>query len=454
MRERIEGYKKTVKRKSDARADAGASSHISSKKFDIDFAISGNASISNEEFTEYVIEASHFIDISEIRLAFNELAESFGVEQIVFLIDEWSQIDRNIQPIFAEMIRRTIGTSNRISCKIGALKYLTSFTSVSSGRRIGLQPGIDITELTDLNHIFTFDLDKESVKSFLLLILLKHFLEAIGREIYEMDFNDPTKFIAAQINAIFDKLFSEVFESEKAFDFFVRTSEGNPRDFLAMIAECCATHGTAQLPISMKAVQASAINYFANTKVSNFDGSSQNSLELFELLFQHCLHEKTKIFSVSTDVDRQSLLLQDLWAQRLIHLIDNNYQYYNDVIGKLESYVIYAIDYGKILSLRASEDGQKVLQKMVDGTGEIIDGLYDGATHRSIMESIENGDPQLAAITKIMSAAPNASDVTDQADILTAESLHEKVISINADGIIKATNIALSSSPSLSIADS
>ncbi|TIM39103.1 MAG: hypothetical protein E5Y55_31940 [Mesorhizobium sp.] len=178
-----------------------------------------------------VIKASHFIDFAEIRNCLNNIADILEINQIVILIDEWSQIDIDVQPVFSELMRRTVCTSNKISCKFAALKFLTSFTTTVKRRRIGLQPGIDITELADLNHIFTFDLDRGAVRHFLIFILIKHLLETIGRTLYNYDFEDPQKFLFGSVTGIFDRLFAFIFESRDAFDYFVRESEGNPRDF-------------------------------------------------------------------------------------------------------------------------------------------------------------------------------------------------------------------------------
>lgn len=437
MRERIDGYTKSIRTKNETSKNAEAGAGVSPSSLEVKAAGGASAATSREEFVEMVIKASHFVDFSEIRAGLESLVDALEVDQIVFLIDEWSQIDIDVQPIFSELIRRTIGTSNKISCKIAALKFLTQFTTMVKGRRIGLQPGVDITELADLNHIFTFDLDRKAVRHFLLYILIKHLLEEVALSIYNEDFYHDGKFIVANVARIFDRLFGHIFESQDAFDYFVRASEGNPRDFLAMVAECCATHGAAQLPITLRAVQASVISYFNTTKIANFPESSMNSLKLFDEIFMSCLKKKTKIFSVSKPIDARSDALRDLWAQRIIHLIDNNYEYFDVENTSIRSFAIYAVDYGKILGLRSNKAGGDELDGIVQSGKHFVNGLYDGLSHKAILEHIEKVDSNLSAVSEILGAAPESQAVTDQVDVLSPEVLYQKILEINMDEIVK-----------------
>jgi hypothetical protein len=436
MRERIDSYTKSIKTQNSKSEGGGLEvkggpSGISGKA---DVGVTSEAS--REEFVEMVIKVSHFIDFSSIRGGIECILDILEIDHIVVLIDEWSQIDVEVQPIFSELIRRTLCTSNKISFKFAALNFLTAFTTTVKGRRVGLQPGVDITELADLNHIFTFDLDRGAVRHFLIFILIKHLLETIGREIYKYDFEDPQKFIAGNVERIFDRLFEYIFESADAFDYFVKASEGNPRDFLAMIGECCATHGAAKLPITLKAVQATAINYFTNTKAANFQASSRGTLQLFESIFSHCIRKKTKIFSLSKEIDTRSALIRDMWAQRLIHLIDNNYEYFNEEDLITRSFAIYAIDYGKILGLRSGKKGEALLEGIVEETSSLIGGLYDGSSHKTILDFIEENDSNLSAIITIIGATPNSKEVTDHIDVISPEILFTKINEINVDNVV------------------
>jgi len=436
MREKIESYTKSIRTKAGATTHGSGELSLTGNGPSADAKIGTSKETTREEFTEFVIKASHFIDFSEIRDGFGRICDILDIEQIVLLVDEWSQIDVDVQPIFSELIRRTICTSNRLSCKFAALKFQTSFTTSINNRRIGLQPGIDITELADLNHIFTFDLDRGAVRHFLIFILIKHLLEAIGRNLYNYSFEDSRQYLIGSVKNIFNSLFVNVFESVNAFDYFVRASEGNPRDFLSMIGECCATHGAAQLPITLKAVQATAINYYTNSKVANFNGNNKKSLDLFNSIFAACLRKRSKIFSISKEIHESDVYIRDLWAQRVIHLIDNNYEYFNEETSEIVSFAIYAVDYGKILGLRSAKNGAETLDGMVQQSSALVNGLYDGATHKTILEYIEEEDSNLAAISEILGATPQSEGVTDHIDVIEPEMLFSKIIEINVDSII------------------
>ncbi|TIM39104.1 MAG: hypothetical protein E5Y55_31945 [Mesorhizobium sp.] len=190
------------------------------------------------------------------------------------------------------------------------------------------------------------------------------------------------------------------------------------------------------MPTGIKAVQATAINYYTNTKVANFNSASKSSLDLFERIFSICLKRKSKIFSVSKVIDEGSSHLKDLWAQRVIHLIDNNYEFFDEEKSEIISFAIYAVDYGKILGLRSGKKGTSTLEGMVDETTALVNGLYDGATHKTILEYIEEKDSDLAAISEILGSTPETEAVTDHIDVLSPELLFTKLLEINVDEII------------------
>ena len=99
-----------------------------------------------------VFKGLEVIDHAAIRRALESVIENCGAQGIVVLMDEWSSIDLTIQPVLAEMLRRTLTISSKISVKVVGLKYWTQTSAtISPPQRIGLQVGSDISILADVD---------------------------------------------------------------------------------------------------------------------------------------------------------------------------------------------------------------------------------------------------------------------------------------------------------------
>src|SRR5690606_1127449 len=119
LRERVDSYSKSIKTTSSRNSGVNLSGKASlSDGLSGELGANHSADSAREEFVEMVIKTSHFIDFAEIRDGLTELTSAIEVDHVAFLIDEWSQIDTKLQPIFAELIRRTIGTCNNVTCKV------------------------------------------------------------------------------------------------------------------------------------------------------------------------------------------------------------------------------------------------------------------------------------------------------------------------------------------------
>ena len=96
----------------------------------------------------------------------------------------------------------------------------------------------------------------------------------------------------------------------------------------------------------------------------------------------------------------------------------------------------YAVDYGKILGLRSDGAGGEALEGIVKDTKRLVGGLYDGISHKAILESIEKEDSSLATVSQIMGNSPDASSVMDQVVALTPGQLFAEIKRINVDDVV------------------
>ena len=81
-----------------------------------------------------------------------DLLDALKIEQLFIFIDEWSELDRsavrNIQPFFAELLKKVFWNNQRFVVKIGAVRNQTKLiTKIKRSGPIGLEPGADIFEI-------------------------------------------------------------------------------------------------------------------------------------------------------------------------------------------------------------------------------------------------------------------------------------------------------------------
>ena len=302
----------------------------------------------NKDAVELIFGGLAVIDYDEIRQALEGIIDECGARAICVLVDEWSSIELKIQPILAEMIRKTLCVSNRIFVKIVALKFFTrTSASLDPPQVIGFQPGIDIFPVADLDTLLCFDFDEksqQSVKDFLTLVLYRHCAVL-----------DPD--IKAKDVAEFEKhICDHVFESPEAYLEIVRASEGNPRDFLSLLTVCCnnASQGTAS--VSQRNAVRIASSHFSTSKAPILQDDPAE--KLYRELFEKVVQNKRKLFLLSAAKAGRDARIQKLWHYRFIHLVVPTYTVITDS-GIPKEYSVFSMDYGKLLALKTHKEGEK-----------------------------------------------------------------------------------------------
>jgi hypothetical protein len=88
--------------------------------------------------------------------------------------------------------------------------------------------------------------------------------------------------------------------------------------------------------------------------------------EAFNKLFQLVIKSGSKLFAVSSGFSEQNNILRGLWHYRFVHLIQPNLPIFTD--GTLIEYDIYSLDYGKLLSLKLTREGDRQFKKIENAT--------------------------------------------------------------------------------------
>jgi hypothetical protein len=308
----------------------------------------------NKKKLETIYNGLAIIDYDQIRSLIDTIIENSGAKSVTVLIDEWSDLPRDVQPLIAEMIKKTLGTSQFIHLKIAALKFFCwPSAELGDGQRIGMTRA-NLSVFADLDALLRYEAQEQAVKDFLTAMLYKHLvaLEPNLRDISLVDFENV--------------LCGTVFDGDGAYQELIRSSEGNPRDFLRLLTSCCQR---AELdsgkPISERAVLDGAIRHFQDDKQPEI-AHDATLTGAFDRLFQLVIKSGSKLFAVSSELSEQNDILRELWHYRFIHLVQSRLPIFADDIVK--EYDIYTMDYGKLLSLKLTQEGDKQFKKIEKAT--------------------------------------------------------------------------------------
>lgn len=290
------------------------------------------------------------IHLGTLETAIDRVCGALEGRSLWLLIDEWSEaIPYELQPVLADLLRRTFMRFPPVTIKIMAVEHRSNFREPSGrGGYVGLELGADTAETVSLDEALTIGQDAERTAEFIRMLLCEHFT-ATARERDRPDISVLTP----------DQIIRLSFQ-ESAFPTLVYASEGNPRDAMNLASK--AARGAGQRIISRRDVLQAANQYFWNTKYKNIEG--QRTLEnLFHELLQQSLKRGRRTFLVPR-IDQRRPLYNKLYDQRLIHLLKSGIRFPSDS-GAFDG---YAIDFGsyadRVLggSLRWANDGWAATQ--------------------------------------------------------------------------------------------
>ena len=92
------------------------------------------------------------LNFSDIARALRVLAESIRTRRIWLLLDEWSSIPLEVQPLLGEFLVRCVFPIQKVSVKIGAIEQQTNFRTEQGDSIIGIELGADIAANIDLDE--------------------------------------------------------------------------------------------------------------------------------------------------------------------------------------------------------------------------------------------------------------------------------------------------------------
>lgn len=300
------------------------------------------------------VRIRYSVTFSNFSFLLEELLEITNT-RIVFLLDEWSFVPPNIQPYFAEFLRRTLLRIPRVKFKIAVIPQGNYYQSTINGQTIGFAIGDDIKFELDLDHTYSVDKAPSDIVSFCFGFLCKHISAML------------------KINIIESELVENMFENDRAAFMLVRASEGNPRDFILLAGKCARGFLSKEgFIITDKEVIFKARELFETSKLRNITKTARNLLTKLTkyVVYQH----QNRGFLIDQDFLDSSRDLRTLINSRIIHILKENIiDYEQSLSGSCALLILNFGTYCEALYARKPINlfvGEDVLEKNIFGQRE------------------------------------------------------------------------------------
>lgn len=276
--------------------------------------------------------------------------------QLWIILDEWSEIPLDLQPYLADLLRRTVLPVRGVTLKIAAIEQRCRFRIPDEAvGHIGIEIGADAAASINLDEFLVFDNNADLAKRFFRELLHRH-VRALVANTNEMEVPDSaTEFI------------NDLFAQRPAFEEFVRSAEGVPRDAINIIG--IAAQKALDNAISVPDVRAAARTWYTRAKHQAVS-TKPLAQELLNWVVDEVIqHRQARAFLLGADI--KDSLIDFLYDARVLHLIRQGVSA-QDIPGR--RFNVYALDYGCYVDLiNTSRAPQGLFEADVNGESGYVE---------------------------------------------------------------------------------
>ena len=294
----------------------------------------------------------HRVNFGSVGSALRKVVQTLPKGRLWILIDEWSEVPLDLQPLLADLLRRAVLPIKGLTVKIAAIeqrsRLLIPDTAVG---HVGMELGADIAAALNLDDFMVFDNDEKKAVAFFKALVLKHVQAALEGEGLE-----PPASEAA--------LLSEAFTQSNAFDEAVRACEGVPRDAIHILSHAAQRAGNTT--ISVGDVRTAAQQWYQASKDAAVSAHELAKALLSWIVDKVIKERQTKAFLLESGT--RDPLVDFLYDERVLHVLRKGMSA-QDQPGR--RYHVYGIDYGCYVDLINTARAPRGLLDIGDTSPEI-----------------------------------------------------------------------------------
>ncbi|QRP49002.1 hypothetical protein [Amycolatopsis sp. FDAARGOS 1241] len=283
----------------------------------------------------------HRVVFGPLGRALRAVTRALTGRRMWLLLDEWSSLPRQLQPLLADLLRRSFLPTPGITVKIAAIERRSRFRAgLADGDHLGIEVGADAASAVSLDDLMILDDARTRAQEFFAQLFFNH---AAARLVAMLPSppGDAAAFVA------------EAFRGS-AFGELVRAAEGVPRDAIN-IAALSAQHAHDQ-PIGVRDVRLAARDWFLRDKQSAISGDEAATALLRKLVDEVVGRRRSRTFLLDRAPGPRHELIADLYDARLLHVLRRGLA---DQHRPGTLYDGFAIDYGCYVALLLGEDSRR-----------------------------------------------------------------------------------------------
>jgi hypothetical protein len=328
------------------------------------------------------------VRFQEISMTLAATIEAAGISQLLILMDEWTAIPLDLQPLLAEFIKRVLFPIPTVTVKIASLEYRSNFSEpLSKNSVLGFELSADISSALELDDYYVYDRNPGRTVEMFSELAYRHVAAEVDTITQTDDYlrstfgvSDPQTFIRA--------LFSG-----DAFVELVRAGEGVARDFINIFSSAFFDGVRRDNDkIDMKAVRSAAREWYEKDKSLNVD--DDQAAVLRRIIESVIGRRNARSFMVEKNLEKHEVI-RSLFDFRLIHLVQRGYA---DKDNPGVRYNIFTLDYGTYVDLigtkKAPESDFLEGEDNVEAPEDVVVPFDDKRSIRRIILRGEDLEPE------------------------------------------------------------
>ncbi len=280
----------------------------------------------------------HRVHFGSLTRLLTRTLEALPVGRVWVLLDEWSEVPLDLQPLLADLIRRCILPVLEITVKIGAIEQRSRFrVRRPTGDFLGFEIGADVAADVNLDDFMVFGNDRDRAKAFFKELFFKH-IQAVMAEgsTSEETPKDSGEFVR------------RAFTQQTALSELVRAAEGVPRDAINVAMLAAMKAGSD--PIGVPHVRRAAQDWYQRDKGRAIEANPQASA-LLHWIIDEVIGERQARGFLLLPVEANHPLIRELYDARILHIIKRGYSAQDEPGVR---YDVFQIDYGCYVDLIAT----------------------------------------------------------------------------------------------------
>ncbi|WP_312299933.1 ORC-CDC6 family AAA ATPase [Stutzerimonas nitrititolerans] len=294
--------------------------------------------------TALTTDHDSYISILNITNELEELITELNLTRITILIDEWSEVNSDVQLFLAELIKKSF-SAIKISTKIAAIPNRTNLGIKKEQKFFGLEDGGDIFGYP-LDTRYVFEVNKSQTRDFFNDLLHRH-LSAIDELSILRLLKDNKTTKEKTIN---------LFLANVALSEILVACAGIPRDFMNLFINAydrfLLSSGKDAKRISVKNLRSANAAWYETDKKEQVDKHHVERQLLIEIV-KEVIERKKSMHFLIPEKHAKNKHIQNLIDFRVIHLRKSGYSH-QDHSGT--SYNVYSVDYGCYNSLNIARN--------------------------------------------------------------------------------------------------